>query len=67
VAVSGAGRSVLGPALVAGPAELLADDLLEDALERQLDPQPCDLLQRAGQVDVAGEQLMDPSADRLGG
>jgi hypothetical protein len=55
------------PALVAAAAELLADDLLDHALEGQAHRQPCDLLDDAQQLAAGREQLVDLGADGLGG
>jgi hypothetical protein len=56
-----------GPALVAAAAELLADDLFDDALEGQAHRQPCDLLDDAQQLAAGRKQLVDLGADGLGG
>ena len=58
---------VLAAALVAAAAKLLADDLVDDALEGQAHRQPCDLLDDAQQLPAGLEQLMNLSADGLGG
>ena len=49
------------------PAELLEDDLLHHRLEREAHRQACDLLDRAHQAAVAGEEVVDLGADGLGG
>jgi hypothetical protein len=58
---------VLASTLVAAAAKLLADDLFDDALEGQPHRQPCDLLDDAQQLPAGLEQLMNLSADGLGG
>jgi hypothetical protein len=66
-AVAVALGQVPGPALVAVAAKLLADDLLDHALERQPHRQAGHLLDDAQQLPAGLEQLMDLSADGLGG
>jgi hypothetical protein len=58
---------VSGAALVAVAAELLADELLDHALEGQPHRHAGHLLDDAQQLPASGEQLMDLGADGLGG
>jgi hypothetical protein len=48
-------------------AQLLADDLFDDALEGQAHRQAGNLLDDAQQLAAAGEQLVDLGTDGLGG
>jgi hypothetical protein len=65
-AVAVALRRVLGPALVAAAAKLLADELLHDALEGQPHRQAGHLLDDAQQLPAGLEQFVDLGADGLG-
>jgi hypothetical protein len=66
-AVAVAGGRVGTAALVPAAAQLLADDLLDHALEGQPHRQPRDLLDDAQQFVAGGEQVVDVGADGLGG
>jgi hypothetical protein len=66
-AVAVALRRVSTAALIPAAAQLLADDLFDDALEGQPHRQPRDLLDDAQQLAATGEQLVDLGTDGLGG
>lgn len=51
--------------LIAAPAELVADDLLDDALEREAHRQACYLLQHAQQLPAGAEQVVNLCTDGL--
>lgn len=65
-AVAVAVDGVIPLALVAPPAQLAGDDLLQDRLEGEPDAQAGDALERLGELHVAGEGLVDLGAQALG-
>ncbi len=66
-AVAVAVDGVIPLALVAPPAQLAGDDLLQDRLEGEPDAQAGDALERLGELHVAGEGLVDLGAQALVG